>query len=40
MIFTNQELAAILRLAHAMANADGKVTQDETDVYVRQRYRH
>ena len=34
MIFTNQELAAILRLAHAMANADGKVTQDETDVIV------
>ena len=28
MIFTNQELSAILRLAHAMANADGKITEE------------
>ena len=34
MIFTNQELAAILRLAHAMANADGKVTNEETQMIV------
>lgn len=34
MIFTNQELAAILRLAHAMANSDGKVTSEETMVIV------
>lgn len=34
MVFTNQELAAILRLAHAMANADGKVTSEETMVIV------
>ena len=32
MIFTNQELAAILRLAHAMANADGKVTNEESQI--------
>jgi uncharacterized membrane protein YebE (DUF533 family) len=30
MIFTNQELAAILRLANAMANADGRVTNEES----------
>ena len=34
MIFTNQELAAILRLAHAMANADGKITNEETQMIV------
>ena len=34
MIFTNQELAAILRLAHAMANSDGKVSSEETMVIV------
>ncbi|MBQ2882744.1 MAG: tellurite resistance protein TerB [Alphaproteobacteria bacterium] len=34
MTFTNQELAAILRLAHAMAMADGKVTNDETHMIV------
>ena len=32
MIFTNQELTAILRLAHAMANADGKVTNEESQI--------
>ena len=30
MYFTDQELAAVLRLAHAMAMADGKITDDET----------
>ena len=30
MIFTNHELAAILRLGHAIANADGKVTSEES----------
>lgn len=30
MVFTNEELSAILRLAHAMANADGKITKEET----------
>lgn len=34
MFFTNQELAAILRLAHAMANADNKITSEETLVIV------
>ena len=34
MIMTNQELAAILRLAHAMAMADGKITDDETQMIV------
>lgn len=34
MIFTNQELSAILRLAHAMANADGKITEEETKMIV------
>ena len=34
MIFTNQELPAILRLAHAMANADGKITNEETQMIV------
>jgi uncharacterized tellurite resistance protein B-like protein len=34
MIFTNQELAAILRLAYAMANADGKITNEETQMIV------
>lgn len=32
MVFTNEELAAILRLAHAMANADGKVTNEEAQI--------
>lgn len=32
MTFTNQELAAILRLAHAMAKADGKITNEETQI--------
>ena len=34
MVFTNQELAAILRLAHAIAIADGKVTKEETQMIV------
>ena len=34
MIFTNQELAAILRLAHAIADADGKVSKEETQMIV------
>lgn len=29
MIFTNQEMAAILRMAQVIANADGKVTNEE-----------
>ena len=32
MVFTNRELAAILRLAHAVANADGRVTNDEQKI--------
>lgn len=34
MYFTDQELAAVLRLAHAMAMADGKITDDETQMIV------
>ena len=30
MIFTNQELGAILKMATVMADADGKVTNEET----------
>ena len=30
MIFTNQELGAILKMAIVMADADGKVTNEET----------
>lgn len=32
MIFTNQELGAIFRLAHVMALADGKITNEETTI--------
>lgn len=34
MIFTNQELGAIFRLGHAMAIADGKITDEETKMIV------
>lgn len=32
MIFTNQELAAILKLATLVANADGKVSNEESQM--------
>ena len=34
MRFTGKELAAIFRVGHAMADADGKVTEDETNYIV------
>lgn len=34
MIFSDLELSAILRLAHAMANADGKITEAETAMII------
>ena len=34
MTFTDFELSAILRLAHAMANADGKITETETAMII------